>query len=594
MKKNRNTYEYLGGGLLFLGISLFVLIVSLILSIGQQETEIDINEESVTSRYINVSFPVTQAETDKPVVIDEKIDESKQGILKVEENRKVLTIPNTLSENEKAKLEDIYSIQFTQDTERNGVYVINITQNTDIAALEKELEVDIETDIPVKMATDTIDWGISRIGANQVWEKGSGQGIIIAIIDTGVQKDHPDLVSNLTTGYDFVNSDTDATDDHGHGTHVAGIANATLNQVGSVGVSNSSTILPIKVLNSSGYGYLSDVAKGVYYAADNGARVINLSLGAPSDSDTLRNAILYATRKDVVIVAAAGNDGGAPCSYPAAYNEVICVMATDSRNMLASFSNIGGDISAPGVSNYSTYLGSTYKTLSGTSMASPHIAGAAALLLSICPTCSSFEIRDLINETAIDLGEQGKDILFGYGLVDLTSAVEKLQPTEEGLEEIITQTPSDETEPLQDTEETTKPVKKVREENPIVPEIYITQPTETRGNKYIPTQVGDIEVKYTLSPVDSNSKLTKVVLYLDNEEISSSTLQEDTFIVEGPLLNHSQHWVKVVAQFNDDREAKDQILIDLTYLKSLQRKSSRSVLGISTSIFDWLNIFIGR
>ncbi len=578
----------LGSGIVSIGILLFVIVLALLVPNVDINT-VDLDENAITSRYISESFPVLETE-DENTVTDE-VDLNKQGVLEVEQSRKVLKIDRILSEAEKESLEEEYDIEFTQDTDSNGIYVISISEASDTQSLETELKAEVETDIPVKMSADIIDWGVSRIGADKVWDTGSGVGVKIAIIDTGVQKDHPDLVANLNTGYDFVNNDSDANDDNGHGTHVAGIATATLNQAGTVGVSNGSKIIPVKVLNAQGYGYLSDVAKGIYYATDNGARVINLSLGAPTDSSLLRDAVNYATNKGVLVVAAAGNESGAPCSYPASYSNVICVMATDSRNMLASFSNIGGELSAPGVYNYSTYLGSTYRYLSGTSMASPHVAGASALLFSICPTCTSSEITQLLESTAIDLGEPGKDILFGYGLIDLTSAVLQLQPEEIPVETPITETPE---EPITE-EPTAKPTTPIKAPKRIAQSISIVEPVVTKAKKYIPTEVADITVKYTLTPILSDSTLTNVTIYVDNEEIESSTKQTDEFILASELFNHSQHWIKTVALFSDGVRSEAQIIVDMTYLKSLSRTSSRisgtSVLGISTSIFDWFRFF---
>jgi len=583
-KKKRNIHGFLGAGIMFLGVFFFIIILSLLLLMGEEPERININEDSMSSRYINTTSPITEF-GDEEIEIDESVEEDKQGVLEVEEERKVLQVSDELSTEQKNSLEEKYDIEFTQDSDEKGIYVINISEETDLNALEEELDTKVETDVPVKIAADSIDWGISRIGADSVWETASGVGIKIAIIDTGIQKDHPDLVNNLTTGYDFVNNDNDATDDHGHGTHVAGITSAVLNQAGTVGVSHNAVLLPIKVLNSSGYGYLSDVAKGVYYATDNGARVINLSLGAPSDYDTLRTAIQYAANKGVLIVAAAGNDYGQPCSYPAAYDNVICVMATDKSNLLASFSNIGGDISAPGVYNYSTYLGSTYKYLSGTSMASPHVAGSAALLLSLCTDCSSSDIRTLLNETAVDLGDPGKDILFGYGLVDLTSAVSNLRDEEEPTEE----TPIDGSPTENPDTDTNLPSKNPHSN--MEQEIIITKPLPTKAKKYVPTQEEDILVEYSLYPIVENSNLERVILYLDNDEIFSSSLQEGSYTIQANLLNHSQHWIKVVASFTDGSSSSDKIIIDMTYLKALNRGSRKSILGISTSIFDWLRIF---
>ncbi len=586
--KNRKLLVVLGISTLLLGFILLILVISAIFQYTEKSS-INYDEEYFTSRYITTTAPVLEVDTQLNEET-ESVIQDKQGILEVEETRKVIKVDEDLSEEEKTLLEEKYSIEFTEDQNSNGIYVVNISEDSNIDSLQQELNAQIETDIPVKMFADNIDWGIARIGADKVWDIGNGVGVKVAIVDTGIQINHPDLVNNIVQGYDFVNNDSDANDDNGHGTHVAGITSASFNQAGVVGVSHTSKLIPVKVLNSQGYGYLSDVAKGVYYATDNGARVINLSLGSTTDSLVLKDAINYASSKGVVVVAAAGNDGGAPCSYPAAYSNAICVVATDSKNLLASFSNIGGELAAPGVYNYSTYIGSTYKYLSGTSMATPHVAGAAALLFSVCPTCSASEIRTVLRETAVDLGEVGQDILFGYGLVDLTSAVIKLQtPIVEETPEIIPdETPTETPDPTPTNTPTNTPTK-----NKVTPSqvISIVEPVITKGKKYIPESVQDIDIKYTLNPISENSLLEKVVIYLDNKELESSTQQSATFTISQDLLNHSQHWVKVVASFSDNKESSAQIILDMTYLRTLEKTNTlkqKSVLGISTSIFNWL------
>ncbi|MEK9150079.1 MAG: S8 family serine peptidase, partial [Candidatus Desantisbacteria bacterium] len=203
----------------------------------------------------------------------------------------------------------------------------------------------------------------SDIDAPEAWDIVTGDpAIVIAVIDTGVDYDHPDLKGRVMAGYDFVNNDEDPQDDHGHGTFLAGIASAiTDNNVGISGTSWYSQIMPVKVLNSSGSGTDADVADGVVYASDNGAKVINLSLGSSSHSLTLQNAMRYAYEKGVNSVSAAGNDGG-PVLYPAAYDEyTIGVAATDHNDQRASFSNYGPevDVASPGVNIYSTWWNDT-------------------------------------------------------------------------------------------------------------------------------------------------------------------------------------------------------------------------------------------
>lgn len=228
-------------------------------------------------------------------------------------------------------------------------------------------------------AWDTLD-------AYRGWYYNQGSpAAIIAVVDTGVQLDHPDLRDKLVSGYDMVDGDATPEDGHGHGTHVAGIVGAiTNNGLGVAGTCPACRLMPVRVLNNDGSGTLADVAQGILWAADHGAQVINLSLSGTFDSQTLREALNRAWEQGVLPVCAAGNDwqfGGASI-YPAIYDACIAVAATDQRDAIAGFSNRGDwvELAAPGVTIYSTWIGSGYCTLSGTSMATPHVAGVAGLL----------------------------------------------------------------------------------------------------------------------------------------------------------------------------------------------------------------------
>jgi len=291
--------------------------------------------------------------------------------------------------------------------------------------------VDVEFDAEVWMTgkpapsqpAQKLPWGINRIDAELA--NGTGLGITVCVVDTGIDKDHPDLQANIVGGRNFVAKGTtvDSTkwdDDNGHGTHVAGTIAALDNTIGVVGVAPSASLLAAKVLNRQGSGYLSDVIAGVDYCVQNGAKVVSMSLGSSSDVQVVHDAVDAAYASGALVVAAAGNDYGGAVSYPAAYDSVIAVSATDSNDIIASFSNVGPqvELAAPGVSILSTYKGGGYATLSGTSMATPHISGVAALAIQSNPLLSNTEIRALLQSTADDFGAVGKDNLFGYGLVD--------------------------------------------------------------------------------------------------------------------------------------------------------------------------------
>jgi len=252
-------------------------------------------------------------------------------------------------------------------------------------------------------------YGLAKMNCPAAWDLTTGDpGVVIAIVDTGVQLNHPDLAAKIVPGYDFVNGDTSADDDEGHGTHCAGIAAAvTNNGVGIAGVGYQCKIMPVKVLDSQGSGSYADVAAGITWAADNGAKVISLSLGGPSSSATLQSAIDYAWNRGIVVVAAAGNSNTSAPSYPAYYANAIAVGSTDQTDQRSPFSNFGSwvDVAAPGSQIYSTYVGGGYQSLSGTSMACPAVAGLAGLAWSRGGgSVTHGSIRNAIESTCDNVG----------------------------------------------------------------------------------------------------------------------------------------------------------------------------------------------
>lgn len=274
-------------------------------------------------------------------------------------------------------------------------------------------------------------YALVNIRAPQGWDVTTGSHLVtIAIVDSGVDQTHPELAPKLLPGYDFVNADADPQDDNGHGTHVAGIAAAMSNNgLGMAGVSWGARILPVKVLNAFNTGTYSNVAAGIVWATDQGAHVINLSLGGASPSLTLENAVNYAAAHGVLMAAAAGNTGGA-LLYPARYPAVIAVASTNAANLRAPSSAFGPelDLSAPGVSIYSLAPGGGYTILSGTSMSAPHISGALALLLSL-PGVGPAQARSYLETSALDLDTPGWDVFTGYGLIQLDAALHLAIPT---------------------------------------------------------------------------------------------------------------------------------------------------------------------
>ncbi|MEH7382899.1 S8 family peptidase [Bacillus sp. JJ1533] len=282
---------------------------------------------------------------------------------------------------------------------------------------------------PNDLLYNDFQWNLRMIDSENGWgiTQGSDQ-VKIAIVDTGVDLDHPDLVNRIAGGYNVLKDNNVPDDDNGHGTHVAGIiASQTNNHEGTAGITWFNPIMPVKVMGSDGYGSTFDIARGIIWATDHGADVINLSLGNYQGSKLLKQAVDYAYRHDVVMVAASGNDNSSQPSYPSAYPQVLSVAAVDLNGDKADFSNYGDyiDVAAPGVTIPSTYIDEQYAALSGTSMAAPHVAALAALMRSINPNLSNKEIMDMIKATSLDLGKAGKDIYFGEGLIDIVQALQQ-------------------------------------------------------------------------------------------------------------------------------------------------------------------------
>jgi len=270
-------------------------------------------------------------------------------------------------------------------------------------------------------------WHLSKIQALNAWDITTGSANqIVAVIDSGVRASHPDLVGKVLIGYDFVANDNDANDENGHGTGVAGtVSPGSNNQIGVCGVAWSNPILPVRVLDANGSGTYSAIANGIIYAADRGAKVINLSLGGTASSRTLQDAINYAWNKQCVIVAAAGNNGSNIAFYPAACNNVVAVSATDVSDTRPTWSNYGSyvDVSAPGVDILSVYGSDQYAAWNGTSFSSPVTSGVIALMAAANSTLSNAQLVDLLVKNADDIGAFGYDIYYGNGRVNANRAV---------------------------------------------------------------------------------------------------------------------------------------------------------------------------
>jgi subtilisin family serine protease len=280
----------------------------------------------------------------------------------------------------------------------------------------------VDPDVIIEALGETLPWGVNRIDADLAWGVSTGSGVKVAIVDTGIQLTHPDLQANIKGNVNTINPKKTGDDDNGHGTHVAGTVAAIDNDIGVIGASPTAYLYAVKVLSRTGSGFLSDVIEGLQWCIDNGMQVANMSLGTSSYSQSFEEAVKKVNEAGIVQVAAAGNSGPADntVAYPAKFAEVIAVSATDKADTIASWSSRGPEVelAAPGVDIYSTYKGSTYKTLSGTSMAAPHVTGTVALAIA----AGVADVRGTLQATADDLGATGKDDLYGYGLVDAEEA----------------------------------------------------------------------------------------------------------------------------------------------------------------------------
>ncbi len=262
------------------------------------------------------------------------------------------------------------------------------------------------------------------IDAPEAWDIETGSSeVVVAVVDTGVDYNHPDLAANCISGYDFINNDDDPMDDHNHGTHCAGIIGAIgNNNLGISGVSWDVSIMPVKCLSASGSGSSQTVSQAINYAANNGADVISMSLGG-GYSQVMEDAVDYAYSKDVVIVAAAGNSDTNAKHYPAGFDKVIAVAATDQNDDRAHFSNYGNwvDLAAPGVSILSTLRNDNYGSYSGTSMACPHVSGLAALILTKDPTLPNNEVKTILVENTDNINT---DQYVGSGRINAQKCLE--------------------------------------------------------------------------------------------------------------------------------------------------------------------------
>lgn len=354
-------------------------------------------------------------------------------------------------------------------------------------------------------------WGLARTGVPAAWDLSiGGTASSVAVLDTGVDHSHPELSGNLLPGYDFINDDNDPSDDHGHGTRMAGIAGALWNNSeGIAGVAPGSPIIPVKVLDEDGIGPYSAIAEGITWATDQGARVISLSLAGSSPSQALQDAVSYALANGAVCVASAGNDGSSSPVYPAATTGAVAVGAIDEFDNHAWFSNTGAWLShsAPGVSVLTTDWGGGYAPSSGTSPAAAFSAGIFSLLFSYEPALSAAEAIARVEQGTFDLGTPGWDATFGWGGID---ALASLVPGEPGA------APPDQTDP----------------------EVELLSPT--KGS--LVSGLFGVEVA-----ANDDVGVTRVELFVDNRKHASEDTAPFSFLVDASTLEPGKHKLRAYA-----------------------------------------------
>jgi thermitase len=360
------------------------------------------------------------------------------ALKKINRIHQIKALKKILERKEKGVTKGIYSLQFDQAASVKEL--VRQLQNEEGVEYAEPDYIGRPSDFPNDPAyLSGQQWSLDKIEALESWKYSNGNGVTIAVLDTGVDSSHPDLAGRILPGFSFTTDNEDVSDPCNHGTHVTGIIAAdTNNGIGIAGISFNSKILPVKVMDryqpdSGCYGSYSDFARGLIYATDHGAAVVNMSFGGPAFSYSLQDAIDYAQNQGVLLVAAAGNSNSSSPFYPAYYNEVMAVAATTFDDQRAGYSNFGNwiDIAAPGSSIYSLLPNSSYAYMSGTSMASPHVVGVAGLILAVNSSLlhKQNRLKSILISTADDLGKPGRDDYFGHGRLNAAAAVKKAMRT---------------------------------------------------------------------------------------------------------------------------------------------------------------------
>ena len=429
--------------LLYLGVALSLLVHA---EAGFAQQQIFSETPSATESAVstgNIDLTETATPTQSEVIISSQI--TRRILVKISANARLINVMS--------RMEPYGTVTESSELAKLDAFILDVPDNNFDERLVELGNISgvgyVEPDYPVQ-ALDTIpndpsfpaQYGLTAIRAPQGWDVSTGSpAVTIAILDSGVDMSHPEMVGKVVQGYDFVNNDNNPQDDYGHGTHVAGIAAARGNNgLGIAGVSWGAQIMPVKVLNSFGQGSFSNVAAGIIWATDHSAQIINMSLGGSNYSQILQDAVDYAARHNVLLVASSGNTNSNFVLYPARLPQVIAVAATNANNQHASFSNYGAeiDIAAPGDNILSLWLGGGYSTFSGTSMATAYVSGLAAVLLGYDNNART--VRQHLEATSLDISPPGWDMYTGAGLIQMDAAIRlALSPTPDADPEIPNQ-----------------------------------------------------------------------------------------------------------------------------------------------------------
>jgi subtilisin family serine protease len=319
---------------------------------------------------------------------------------------------------------------------RAGLFIVDLPPNASETAVAQRLAnnpqlkfAELDRRVPrTLVANDPYlgsQWHTAKVNAASAWDISQGAGVVIAILDSGVDAAHPDLSSRIVPGWNVWDNNSNTSDVHGHGTAVAGTAAATMNNaMGVAGIAGQAKIMPVRIADSSGYATFSSIAQGITYAADHGARVASISFKNLPTSSTVQSAAQYMKGKGGLVVVSAGNDAINENFTPT--TTMIPVSATDSSDKLTSFSSYGAYVamSAPGIDIWTTNRGGGYGAWWGTSFATPNTAGTIALIMGANPSLTSSQVESVLYSSATDLGAPGRDIYFGYGRINTAAAVQ--------------------------------------------------------------------------------------------------------------------------------------------------------------------------